>query len=102
MCLRVKILLVSFYLLLTILYDAFQVSLIAVNVLGSDVETKHHSNHESNSQETKLNEILNNPDYISPYDDLAFVMYVDVDIAKIIRNMEIKKHFAVISRLVLK
>lgn len=50
------------------------------------------------TEETKLKEILNNPEYFSPYDDLAFVMYVDTDIAKIIKNMEIKKHLAVISK----
>lgn len=34
---------------------------------------------------------------MSPYDDLAFEMYVDVEVANIIRDMEIKKHLAVIS-----
>lgn len=46
----------------------------------------------------KLNEIINNPEYVSPYDDLAFEMYVASDIAKIIRDMEIKKYLAVISK----
>lgn len=50
-----------------------------------------------NNENAKLTGILNNPEYISPYDDLAFEMYVHSDIAKIIREMEIKKHLAVIS-----
>lgn len=36
-----------------------------------------------------------NPHYTSPYDDLAFEMYVDRDVAKIIRQMEAKKLQAV-------
>lgn len=36
-----------------------------------------------------------NPHYTSPYDDLAFEMYVDREVAKIIRQMEAKKLQAV-------
>lgn len=32
-----------------------------------------------------------NPHYTSPYDDLAFEMYVDREVAKLIRQMEAKK-----------
>lgn len=32
-----------------------------------------------------------NSHYTSPYDDLAFEMYVDREVAKIIRQMEAKK-----------
>lgn len=49
-------------------------------------------------QMEKLHEIINNPEYFSPFDDLAFEMYVAADIAKIIREMEIKKYLAVISK----
>lgn len=49
-------------------------------------------------QMEKLHEIFNNPEYFSPFDDLAFEMYVAADIAKIIREMEIKKYLAVISK----
>lgn len=41
---------------------------------------------------------MNDPDYASSYDDLAFEMYVDTEAAKIIREMELKKHLAVISK----
>ncbi|XP_049826748.1 centrosomal protein of 104 kDa isoform X2 [Aethina tumida] len=73
-----------------------QVSLIAINILGMDVETRRLSNAEGTTED-KLQAILNNPEYTSPYDDLYFIMYVDTDVAKIIREMEIKKHLAVIS-----
>ncbi|XP_063905541.1 centrosomal protein of 104 kDa isoform X1 [Zophobas morio] len=71
-----------------------QVSLIAVNVLGTEILTRRHSNPENAE---KLNDLVNDPEYWSPYDDLAFEMYVDVDVAKIIREMETKKRLAVIS-----
>lgn len=40
--------------------------------------------------------LVNNPKYTSPYDDLAFEMYVDQEVASIIRTMEVKKQQAVI------
>jgi len=40
--------------------------------------------------------MMSNPQYTSPYDDLAFEMYVDKDVARIMRLMENKKHQAVI------
>lgn len=40
----------------------------------------------------------NSMPYSSPYDDLAFEMYVDTEVADIIRQMEIKKHQAVKSK----
>lgn len=76
-------------------------SLIAVNLLGMELEnneSRRNSVNEIINEDTKLQEILNNPEYFSPYDDLAFMMYVDIDIAKIIKTMEIKKHLAVISK----
>lgn len=63
--------------------------------MGMETEIQHTSMNENTG---KLNDLINNPDYTSPYDDLAFEMYVDVDIAKVIREMENKKHLAVISR----
>lgn len=72
----------------------FQVSLIAVNVLGSEIVARRHSNPENAE---KFTDLVNDPEYWSPYDDLAFEMYVDTDVAKIIREMETKKRLAVIS-----
>lgn len=56
------------------------------------------SNSENATTLDKVENILNDPDYVSSYDDLAFEMYVDNDVAKIIREMEYKKHTAVISK----
>ncbi|XP_015591563.1 centrosomal protein of 104 kDa isoform X2 [Cephus cinctus] len=62
-----------------------QVGLIAVNILG-----------EPYGQELSgQGDAPYNPHYTSPYDDLAFEMYVDREVAKIIRQMEAKKLQAV-------
>ncbi|CAB3229836.1 unnamed protein product [Arctia plantaginis] len=60
-----------------------QVALMAVNVLGEEAE-------EADTTPTASKE----PSY-SPYDDLAFIMYVDNDIADLIRNLDEKKKNAV-------
>ncbi|XP_066594183.1 centrosomal protein of 104 kDa [Prorops nasuta] len=65
------------------LYD--QVGLIAINILG-----------ETCRQElTGQGDAPYDPHYTSPYDDLAFEMYVDREVAKLIRQMETKKLLAV-------
>ncbi|XP_011305093.1 centrosomal protein of 104 kDa isoform X2 [Fopius arisanus] len=58
-----------------------QVGLIAVNIIGE------YRGHEVSNQ----GDAPYNPHYTSPYDDLAFEMYVDREVAKIIRQMEAKK-----------
>ncbi|KAG5899830.1 hypothetical protein JTB14_012301 [Gonioctena quinquepunctata] len=73
-----------------------QVSLIAINMLGMDLETRRSSIPDKDNY-AKVYDIMNNPEYVSPYDDLAFLMYVDTDVAKMIKDMEIKKHMAVIT-----
>lgn len=70
-------------------------SLIAINVLGIEPEDRQS---ESDALSEKVKAIMNDPEYSSPYDDLAFEMYVDTDVANIIREMELKKHVAVISK----
>lgn len=60
-----------------------QVALMAVNVLGEEAE-------ETESTPTTSKE----PTY-SPYDDLAFIMYVDNDIADLVRSLDEKKKNAV-------
>lgn len=68
-----------------------QVGLIAINILG-----------EPYGQElTGQGDAPHNPHYTSPYDDLAFEMYVDREVAKIIRQMETKKLQAVEGKLLL-
>lgn len=62
-----------------------QVGLIAINILGEPY------GHELSGQ----GDAPYNPHYTSPYDDLAFEMYVDREVAKIIRQMEAKKLQAV-------
>ncbi|KAF7267295.1 hypothetical protein GWI33_019484 [Rhynchophorus ferrugineus] len=74
-----------------------QVSIIAINVIGSEIDQKTTPNQNDDPQMVKLHDIINNPEYISPFDDLAFEMYVATDIAKIIRDMEIQKYLAVIN-----
>lgn len=64
-------------------------SLIALNTLGLD----------ANEDDVDCgDDDPNSPPYSSPYDDLAFEMYVDTEVADIIRQMEIKKHQAVKSK----
>ncbi|XP_021918251.1 centrosomal protein of 104 kDa isoform X2 [Zootermopsis nevadensis] len=98
-----------------------QVGLIAINVLGQYTDspsmsslassklekplseqnnngTGHEatSSHSSNNGNNNALLLVNNPKYTSPYDDLAFEMYVDQEVARIIRTMEAKKQQAVI------
>ncbi|CAG9570655.1 unnamed protein product [Danaus chrysippus] len=64
--------------------DDEQVALMAVNVLGDEVEDV------AKSLPTTKAEVC-----FSPYDDLAFVMYVDNEIADLVRNLDEKKKAAV-------
>jgi hypothetical protein len=57
--------------------------------------TSTHSRNNGNNNALLL---VNNPKYTSPYDDLAFEMYVDQEVARIIRTMEAKKQQAVICK----
>jgi hypothetical protein len=61
----------------------------------STTATPSHSTNNGNNNALLL---VNNPKYTSPYDDLAFEMYVDQEVARIIRNMEAKKQQAVICK----
>ncbi|XP_059055953.1 centrosomal protein of 104 kDa [Achroia grisella] len=61
-----------------------QVALMAVNVLGEEVEDPEKSPPVSKTEAL-----------YSPYDDLAFVMYVDNEIADLVRNLDEKKKTAV-------
>ncbi|CAG9766448.1 unnamed protein product [Ceutorhynchus assimilis] len=74
-----------------------QVSIIALNVIGFELDITENTEENELNEIEKLNEILNNPEYVSPYDDLAFEMYVSHEIAQIIKRMEIKKYLAVIN-----
>ena len=57
---------------------------MAVNVLGDEIEDVNKATN------TKKAEIR-----FSPYDDLAFVMYVDNEIADLVRTLDQKKKAAV-------
>jgi centrosomal protein CEP104 len=88
-----------------------QVSLMALSLLGHWTEDNNNSlsghscdeitppidNASDNAANNNLNTLASNPQYTSPYDDLAFDMYVDPEAAKIIRQMERKKQQAVLS-----
>lgn len=63
-----------------------QIALMAVNVLGEEVEDQPAPASPSSQTE---------PTYC-PYDDLAFVMYVDNDIADLVRKLDGRKKIAVI------
>lgn len=56
---------------------------MAVNVLGEEVE------------ENKSTPVIKSEPAYSPYDDLAFVMYVDTEIADLVRTLDEKKKTAV-------
>jgi len=88
------------------------VSLMALSLLGQwtedninnsfsgqscDSVTPPIDNATDNAVNNNPNVLVNNPQYTSPYDDLAFDMYVDPEAAKIIRQMEKKKQQAVLS-----
>ncbi|XP_047520581.1 centrosomal protein of 104 kDa [Pieris napi] len=62
-----------------------QVALMAVNVLGDEVE----------DEERTVAENIKNEISFSPYDDLAFIMYVDNEIADLVRSLDEKKRIAV-------
>jgi heme-binding NEAT domain protein len=102
--------------------------LIAINVLGQHIDsastsssasselekpdseqnnngTGHQSTtapptHSTNTGNNNAQLLVTNPKYTSPYDDLAFEMYVDPEVARIIRNMEAKKQQAVICKFI--
>jgi hypothetical protein len=57
---------------------------MAVNVLGEEIEDTEKEPSSTKSE----------PSY-SPYDDLAFVMYVDTEIADLVRSLDEKKKTAV-------
>ncbi|KPJ00713.1 Centrosomal protein of 104 kDa [Papilio xuthus] len=65
--------------------DNDQVALMAVNVLGIEIDEEGKTTPATPKSE---------PTY-SPYDDLAFVMYVDNEIADLVRNLDEKKKNAV-------
>ncbi|GLH11379.1 Blast:Centrosomal protein of 104 kDa, partial [Gryllus bimaculatus] len=95
-----------------------QVGLIAINVLGQQLgpsrsgsagggvgvgvgmgagpEPNNNGEPAASNGNNNNNALLlvNNPQYTSPYDDLAFEMYVDQEVARIIRTMELKKQQA--------
>ncbi|CAF5025335.1 unnamed protein product, partial [Rotaria sp. Silwood1] len=62
-----------------------QVSIIAINLLGNDID-KTHENHDE-----PFDSNSNKSDQISIVDDLAFAMYQDPEIAVIIKNLDRKK-----------
>lgn len=69
-------------------------SLIAINVLGMDIGPITPENVSND----RLKAILNDPDYSSPYDDLSFEMYVDTEVVTMVKDMEMKKHLAVLGK----
>ncbi|KAJ8021473.1 hypothetical protein HOLleu_38689 [Holothuria leucospilota] len=100
-----------------------QVGIVAINILGDEVDDDGQiipddkqqrvndliNKYMPNGQEfqedslTTQNAIdpavlgaMNNPDFISPMDDLAFDMYQDPEVAQIIRKLDLRKNEAVL------
>ncbi|CAG5049804.1 unnamed protein product [Parnassius apollo] len=65
--------------------DSDQVALMAVNVLGDEIDEVGNTTPVTPKSEPTF----------SPYDDLAFVMYVDNEIADLVRSLDEKKKTAV-------
>ncbi|XP_034248897.1 centrosomal protein of 104 kDa [Thrips palmi] len=72
-----------------------QVGLIAVNILGDETDAVTASNGKLSSPASDGPGQGQSDAAASPYDDLAFQMYVDEDAARIIRDMEARKAAAV-------
>ncbi|XP_052122391.1 centrosomal protein of 104 kDa isoform X2 [Frankliniella occidentalis] len=73
-----------------------QVGLIAVNILGDETDAVTASNGKLSSPASDgPGQGQNQGGENTPYDDLAFQMYVDQDAGKIIREMEARKAVAV-------
>lgn len=69
-----------------------QVGLIAINVIGTDINEDR-----TMDLDPAALAAAKRPDYISPLDDLAFVMYQDPEIRKIIQSLDKKKCDCVVS-----
>lgn len=69
-----------------------QVSLIAINVIGFDLDASEFNTHQNGIK--NLTELEDYP-LVSICDDLSFSMYVEESIADVIREMEIKKQRAI-------
>jgi centrosomal protein CEP104 len=61
-----------------------QISLIAINVIGSEI-AEYIRNNEMDKSGKKS-------DFISPLDDLAFAMYQDPEVSQIIKALDRKKN----------
>lgn len=74
-----------------------QVGLIAINVIGDDVQLTSDLQSMSLEENKANNSVLSRDrsDYISPFDDLAFDMYQDPEVAQVIRKLDSKKQDAV-------
>lgn len=79
-----------------------QVGIIAVNIIGidgldeQDYPQNGLSRDDDDDNQLTLPDVLNRSEYISPMDDLAFDLYQDPEIAKIIRQLEKRKREAVL------
>ncbi|XP_075539654.1 centrosomal protein of 104 kDa [Dermacentor variabilis] len=70
----------------------FQVGIVALNVIGDDVQGLDGSEED---EKTTWQTIIKRNEEISPMDDLAFDMYVDTEVAQILRKLEAKKRDAI-------
>ncbi|XP_064459355.1 centrosomal protein of 104 kDa-like [Ornithodoros turicata] len=68
-----------------------QVGIVAINIIGDDVFLDGGGEEEKSTWQT----IIKRNEEISPMDDLAFDMYVDTEVAQILRKLEAKKRDAI-------
>lgn len=75
-----------------------QVGIVAINILGDDIFEEQKfplNNNRDQSTSLILPPLSNRQDNIQSTDDLAFDLYQDPEVAKVIRKMEKKKQIAV-------
>ena len=72
---------------LTLLFSLFQVALVAVTILGNEVEANNNSM-SPDGEGGQIPSSHHESEDLSITDDIAFSMYVDVDVADTIRKLE--------------
>jgi len=85
------------FLVMTSCFWNIQTALVAINIFGEKLDDDDEMT-KSASQITFEETNERDKSLISPYDDLAFTMYVDTDVQDIIRKMDLKKQEAVLGK----
>ena len=81
------------------LFTQLQVALVAINLLGEKLDDDDEMSKSTtliSFEETSQSE--RDKSLFSPFDDLAFTMYVDTEVQQLIRKMDHKKQEAVLGK----